>query len=527
MFLKKLRLTQKLIFAFGLISILTILEAVVVWNNVVAVDEHVARINERLVPQNQRISDLSRTIYRASLETRHAMLMRTEAKREAAISEITRLKLDAERLINELRGGLSSEEGKRRLAIVLATQEGFWSAAGEVVPLIRGGQIDAAVDMLEEKVVPARNKFLAAIDHQQDWQKQLLDTVSKDALARGLETERLILLVATLTALAGVLIAVFLARHLMRQLGGEPADAVAAVRAVADGDLTQRIDVRHGDNTSIMSALSGMQMKLTSLVGQVRLGIDSVATASSQIAAGNSDLSSRTEQQAAGLEQTTSSMQEMTDSVRANADSAKQANVTVGSASLAAAAGGEVFSKVVATMADIQASSKRIGEIVGTIDGIAFQTNILALNAAVEAARAGEAGRGFAVVASEVRALAQRCTVAAREVKTLINTSVEGVSNGNRLVVDAGTHMQEIVTQINHVRTLISEIATASEQQSQGIEQVGSAIGQIDQTTQQNAALVEQSAAAAASLKQQAAQLAEAIAAFRVETAPSRLPVAA
>jgi methyl-accepting chemotaxis protein len=258
-----------------------------------------------------------------------------------------------------------------------------------------------------------------------------------------------------------------------------------------------------------------MQTQLTGLVSQVRSGVDSVSTASEQIASGNADLSSRTEQQASNIQQTTQSMQQITSSVRANAEGAREASKLVLAASDAAQQGGNVVAEVVTTMAEIESRSQRIQDIVSTIDGIAFQTNILALNAAVEAARAGEAGRGFAVVASEVRALAERSALAAREVKTLISASAESVSTGNRLVHDAGSRMHEIVAQVEKVRDVIAEIAAASEEQTRGIEHVGSAVVQIDQNTQQNAALVEQSAAAAESLKQQSLQLARAVSVFR------------
>jgi methyl-accepting chemotaxis protein len=479
-------------------------------------DRGLQRIIEKLIPQNERIGELEKTIFRASLETRHAMLVRTDAKKEATLAEIGRLKGEADQLMAELERNISTDEGRKRFAELRRTEAGFWEAASHVVPLIKAGQIDAAVDMLEAKIIPARNEFLGAIGKQKGWQSELLGMTTAAALKTGAATEVLVLVVAFVTAAAGVLIAVVISRHLMQLLGGEPQAAVAAVQAVADGDLTAEVAVRPGDTTSVMAAVADMRQRLTSLVAQVRQGVDSVATASNEIASGNADLSSRTEQQASGLQSSASSMKQMMDSVRTNAESARQASQMVAGAAESAHAGGEVVARVVGTMSEIQASSQRIGDIVSTIDGIAFQTNILALNAAVEAARAGEAGRGFAVVASEVRALAQRSAMAAREVKTLIGASVEKVAAGSQFVGEAGQRMEEIVQRVSRVRDFIGEISAAGEEQAHGIEQVGAAVMQIDQMTQQNAALVEQSAAAAESLKLQADQLATAVSVFRM-----------
>ena len=513
----RLTLTQKLLWAFGIVSIITVVEAFVVYRNIVVVDNNLHRIVEKLLPQTHRIGELETTIIRASLETRHAMLMKTEEKRDATIAEIMRLKGKADGLITEIEANLTSMDGRERLKSVQQAAGEFWAIASKVVPLIKAQQIDAAVDMLEREIIPARNRFLATVDHQKAWQTALAASVSADALQRGRSVEIMILVVAAITAVVGIVIATFFARHLKRRLGGEPEDAVAAVKAISDGDLARPIPVNGNDRESIMAALAEMRQRLQALVADVRLGVDSVATASSQIASGNSDLSNRTEQQASNLQQTAASMQQMTSSVRANAENARQANQMAAGASEAAQRGGEVVGKVVSTMGEIQSSSQKIADIIGTIDGIAFQTNILALNAAVEAARAGEAGRGFAVVASEVRSLASRSAEAAKEIKSLIGASVEKVESGHKLVSEAGRSMESIVTQVRKVTDLIGEITAATDEQTRGIDQVGAAVAQIDQGTQQNAALVEESAAAAESLKQQAAQLSQAVSVFRIE----------
>jgi len=319
-----------------------------------------------------------------------------------------------------------------------------------------------------------------------------------------------------IVVVAAAALAFAIVRSITRQLGGEPAEAAGLARSVAAGDLGVPIRLRAGDSASMMAQLKVMQESLSNVVAGVRQNADSVATASSQIAQGNADLSSRTEEQASALEETAASMEQLGSTVSQNADNAKQANQLALGASSLAARGGEVVGEVVSTMKGINDSSKKIADIIGVIDGIAFQTNILALNAAVEAARAGEQGRGFAVVASEVRSLAQRSAGAAKEIKGLIGASVERVERGSSLVDQAGATMNEIVAAVRRVADIIGEISAATIEQSAGVAQVGEAVSQMDQATQQNAALVEESAAAAESLKQQAQQLAQAVAVFKL-----------
>ncbi|MDZ7813830.1 MAG: methyl-accepting chemotaxis protein [Ideonella sp.] len=302
-----------------------------------------------------------------------------------------------------------------------------------------------------------------------------------------------------------------------RSITGPMAQAVHVARAVAAGDLQVRVEAQGRDESAqMLQALSDMTHGLATVVGDVRHGADSIATGAAQIAAGNADLSQRTEEQAANLEQTAAAMEQLSATVKHNADTAQQANQLAVSASEVAMRGGVVVDKVVSTMGEISASSKKIGEIIATIDGIAFQTNILALNAAVEAARAGEQGRGFAVVASEVRSLAQRSAEASKEIRSLITGSVEKVQAGSRLVGDAGSTMTEIVAHVRRVADLIGEISHASTEQTTGIGQVSDAVGQLDHVTQQNAALVEQSAAAAESLSHQASKLQVAVQRFQL-----------
>jgi methyl-accepting chemotaxis protein len=314
---------------------------------------------------------------------------------------------------------------------------------------------------------------------------------------------------------AAMLLAVWISRVISRPLN----DAVSVAQRVADGDLTADIQASSKDEAGqLLMALKSMNDSLLRIVREVRVGTDTIATASTEIATGNLDLSSRTEQQAGSLEETASAMEELTSTVKQNADNARQANQLAVSASQVAIEGGDVVSKVVNTMGSINDSSRKIVDIIAVIDGIAFQTNILALNAAVEAARAGEQGRGFAVVASEVRSLAQRSAAAAKEIKGLIESSVAQVDVGSKLVEQAGTTMSEVVASVRRVTDIVGEISAASQEQSSGIEQINQAITQMDEVTQQNAALVEEAAAAAQSLQDQAGRLSETVGIFKLSS---------
>jgi methyl-accepting chemotaxis protein len=328
------------------------------------------------------------------------------------------------------------------------------------------------------------------------------------------------LLMAAMTAVLMVLtyfVSAWVERRLRRQLGGEPVYAKQIAGRIASGDLSGDIALQARDQSSMLFALKQMQVGLSHTVGEIAASAEAIATASSEISMGNVDLSHRTEQQAMSLEKTAASMDQLTSTVRQNADSAKQANVLASNASDIAAKGGDVVNRVVSTMTEINDSARNIREIVGVIEGIAFQTNILALNAAVEAARAGEQGRGFAVVAGEVRSLAQRSASAAKEIKTLIGTSVTRVENGATLAEEAGRTMSEVVTAVTHVTSIIAEISAASLAQSAGIDEVNRAVVQMDANTQQNSALVEQAAAAAQSLDDQAKILKQLVGTFQLE----------
>ncbi|MTV36900.1 methyl-accepting chemotaxis protein [Duganella radicis] len=343
------------------------------------------------------------------------------------------------------------------------------------------------------------------------------DAASGAVASDASSAQQLVTILAVVAVVLSVVIAGLIKRVLLKQLGGEPAYAAEIARRIAKGDLAVNVQLTQKDEDSLLFAIKSMRDSLAGIVQDVRQGTDAITNASNEIASGNEDLSARTEQQAQSLERVASAMDELTSTVKQNASNAQQANQLSQSASEVSEQGGEVMRQVTETMASINDSSKKIVDIISVIDGIAFQTNILALNAAVEAARAGEQGRGFAVVATEVRNLAQRAALAAKEIKVLIDDSVEKVGSGSHLVEKAGTTMQEVVSSVRKVTEIILDISHASQEQSAGIQEVSSAIGQIDGMTQRNTALVEEASSAAQELKQQAYHLTEAVGQFKLD----------
>lgn len=382
--------------------------------------------------------------------------------------------------------------------------------------LALSGQRDEAYHLLRFELRPIQAKWWGYVRKLRDLEHKQNDELTSDAKASYASSRIGIIGLALAALLVSIVSASLITRGIIAQLGGEPTDAADAAERVATGDLTTDVIVKHGDSTSLMHAMKTMRGSLVGIVSQVHVSTGAIASAAGQIASGNLDLSSRTEEQAASLEQTAASMEELTATVRRNSEHAREANELAASASHVSQRAGDVVYEVVQTMGAINQASQKIVEIIGVIDGIAFQTNILALNAAVEAARAGEQGRGFAVVASEVRSLAQRSATAAKEIKALIGGSVEQVEVGNRLVDEAGTTMKEVVDSVKRVTSIIGEIMSASEEQATGIEQINQALTQMDQVTQQNAALVEEAAAAAESMREQASTLVEAVSVFKL-----------
>ena len=413
---------------------------------------------------------------------------------------------------------ITSPEGKELFAAVGAARKQYASARDAAFAARLDGSPAAVVAaQIDGKMVPAMKAYIATVRALAAYQDRLVTSANVAIDATSARARQLQIGLGVTGLLLGTALATLLTRSITAPL----AHAVGLAETVAAGDLCSTIDSSARDEVGqLLRALSAMNANLLATVTEVRAGTDTIATAAREIAAGNLDLSVRTEQQAASLEETASSLEELTSTVKQNADNAQQANLLAVSASAIAARGGAVVADVVATMASINDSSREIVDIIGVIDGIAFQTNILALNAAVEAARAGEQGRGFAVVASEVRTLAQRSAAAAREIKALIDNSVRQVDAGGKLVGHAGATMEEIVGAIARVTGIMGEIAHASAEQTLGIEQINVAITQMDEVTQQNAALVEEAAGAAAALEAQAAALARAVGVFSIAAVP-------
>ncbi|MBU4612133.1 Tar ligand binding domain-containing protein [Achromobacter sp. GG226] len=392
------------------------------------------------------------------------------------------------------------------------------------VEAMRARDFDTVRRIVRERLPQLTGDLDVVVSQLTTLQTDVARTVFEESTDRFESTVGWTLELVVVGAILAILMGFLTVRRLMRQLGAEPGEAANVAQRVAAGDLGQPIVLRAGDTQSLMAQLRTMQTSLAGIVTTVRQGAESVADASQEIAQGNQDLSSRTESQAAALEETAASMEQLSSAITQNADNARQANELAQGARDTATRGGRVVTDVVTTMQGIHESSRRIVDIIGVIDSIAFQTNILALNAAVEAARAGEQGKGFAVVASEVRHLAQRSADAAKEIKALIDDSVARAEQGSALTAQAGQTMDDIVRAISRVTDIIGEISAASGEQSAGIVQVGQAVTQMDETTQQNAALVEESAAAAEHLRNQARQLVQTVAVFRMSGGASALP---
>ncbi|WP_088166815.1 methyl-accepting chemotaxis protein [Delftia sp. K82] len=420
-------------------------------------------------------------------------------------------------VMKELDQRLQTEQARRLFADIRQARQPFVETMRQAGDLGLANQGDAARDLIMGRLRSLQTTYFDAVEALVDYQKAQTQATVDGSLRRVAEDGVAMLVLTLLAAALGGLVAWMITRTVKQQLGGEPSYAAGVARQIAQGDLSVRVQLAPGDTSSLLRAMEDMRAGLARVVADVRQSSESIATGASQIASGNADLSQRTEEQASNLEQTAASMEEMNATVKLNADTVRTATQLAASSSQAATGGGKIVDRVVATMEQITASSRKIEDIIGVIDSIAFQTNILALNAAVEAARAGEQGRGFAVVASEVRSLAQRSAGAAKEIKALIGESVSKVDEGSGLVSETGSAMKDIVQQAQRVADLIGEIGAATAEQADGVAQVGDAVVQLDQVTQQNAALVEESAAAAASLNAQAARLVDLVSLFKLD----------
>ena len=417
-------------------------------------------------------------------------------------------------LLSKLEAAPNEPAEKAALESAKAARAVYLPLMQKSIALAMEGQRDAAVALLFGDLRKVQADYLDKLQAYVDLEIKLAQDQAKAEEADAITTSWVLWAAAVFSGVVGMGVGVAVSQSVTKPIG----EAVLVAQAVARGDLTLHVQAHSRDEAGqLLQALHDMNQNLQRMVGKVRMSSDSIVTGATQVAAGSMDLSQRTEAQAANLEQTAASLEELTSTVTQTSDTSRQANQLAHQASQAAQHGGEVVGKVVQTMSDITHSSHKMSEIIGVIDGIAFQTNILALNAAVEAARAGEAGRGFAVVAGEVRSLAQRSAEAAREIKELIQGSIGNVEAGSELVAQAGRSMEDIVSQVGRVTDLINEMSSAAQEQTGGIQQINTAVSQMDQMTQQNAALVEESSAAAASLQGQATELTEAVAVFKTD----------
>jgi len=518
----EMKLGTKLACAFGLLVVLAALTGGVAIERLSAVNHAADTLAKTWLPSIKLLGDIRNTANAfRRLEYRHLVAGTTKE-----MDEIEAMMADSRKHMAELQKKYEAfaDDNVEKAAYNEMQQrlDAYWATSVNFVALSRRNSEDSA----GEAKAYMRGASNAAFQALLDTQAKLVAINEKgadeahDSAEATYNSARLMLLALIAGAfLVSVVCAVLIIRTVSRQLGGEPAYAAGVAKRIADGDLSVNVNIKPNDKSSMLAAMRDMEQQLTSIVRGIKGSSDTIASAAQQIAAGNADLSQRTEQQASSLEETASSMEELTGTVKQNAENTRQANQLAAGASNVAVKGGEVVNQVVSTMSSINESSKKIADIIGVIDGIAFQTNILALNAAVEAARAGEQGRGFAVVASEVRTLAQRSAAAAKEIKTLITDSVNKVGQGTRLVDEAGKTMGEIVSSVKRVTDIMAEIAAASEEQTSGIEQVNQAIVQMDQVTQQNAALVEEAAAAAESMQQQSQHLIKAVSTFKLRAA--------
>ncbi|MEH6436411.1 methyl-accepting chemotaxis protein [Massilia sp. DD77] len=467
------------------------------------------------------------SVHDRAISLRDVTLVDSDSELKAALADIARLASDYEKsavLLDKMiaEGSDTSPEERQILAGIKEIEARTLPLVSQVIALREAGELDRAKEVMLKDARPAFVEWLARINQYIDLKEEANQSESARAREVASGFQALMLIMCAAAVITGVLVAAVIVRAILRALGGEPAKASAIANSIATGNLAVTIDTDGSKRASVLHAMGEMRDSLLRIVAEVRLSAQTISAAAGEIASGNLNLSARTELQASSLQETASSMEQLTATVRQNADNALQANQLAVSAATVARKGGTVVSEVVQTMDSINASAKKIVDIISVIDGIAFQTNILALNAAVEAARAGEQGRGFAVVATEVRNLAQRSAAAAKEIKALIGDSVDKVDAGSRLVADAGSTMNEIVNSVNRVTDIMAEITAASQEQSAGIEQVNRAISQMDQVTQQNAALVEEAATGAGALQAQAEKLGNVVAIFKLGDGEAR-----
>jgi len=478
--------------------------------------DHVVNVNNVVT---RLVVDMRNNVSERVTSLRTLTLMTDPADMEPELNRFKEQTAKYDGLQGKLAAKFSEEasaEEKSLLNQVKEAESAAMPAIAKASALYLANNAMDATRVMVKEIRPAQKKWLEALDQLGGLEDKQNAQSQVDAEAAFANARNFMLVLLALAVALGIVAATVITRGLLKQLGGEPGYTAKIAGSIAEGDLSIAIDTKSSDRGSLLIEMKQMRNSLVDIVSQVRRGTHTITTASREIAAGNTDLSSRTELQAGSLEKTASAMEELTSTVKQNADNAREANHLAATASDVARKGGEVVSQVVGTMGEINSSASKIADIIGVIDGIAFQTNILALNAAVEAARAGEQGRGFAVVASEVRNLAQRSAAAAKEIKQLIGDSVEKIGRGSKLVGQAGETMDEVVASVKRVTDIMSDIASASAEQSAGIEQVNVSIIEMDGMTQQNAALVEEAAAAFQSLQDQAAELQRVVSIFKL-----------
>ncbi|WP_330909259.1 methyl-accepting chemotaxis protein [Ramlibacter sp.] len=509
-----MKVSTRLALAFGLVIVLMFGLGAVSVSSLMTLNRQVDTLANSSTPQILAAGRWEVAVLQTARHMRNVFILPDAAAVKEELKAIHAGKAERKEIMEQLGKTVANDRQKQLLENIVEARRKYIPYEDQFLKLAEAGMQDEAKKVMLEHARPLQLAYIDQIDKFVDQ----LEAEARDAAKEAAHTYRsslgVIVGVAVLALLVAIVLGAVITRSLRRQLGGEPGDAAAIANRIAGGDLTVQVEVGRNDRGSLMYAMGRMVQNLRELVAQVSEGARVVSDTSGQIAQGNVDLSQRTEEQASTLEETASQMEELTSTVTQNADNARQASQLAVGASEVARKGGEVVGEVVSTMTGISEASRKIADIIGVIDGIAFQTNILALNAAVEAARAGEQGRGFAVVATEVRNLAQRSAAAAKEIKTLIGDSAGKVEAGTRLVDAAGRTMEEIVTSVKRVSDLVSEIAAASQEQSAGIEQVNTAVTQMDQVVQQNASLVEEATAATESMKAQAASLLQSLSRF-------------